>query len=78
MDKAGYRPANLPELLSLGASQPELQRQFPIVAPGSVWQYRYSDRYVPYLWNDGVKRYLHLHLFAYDWYPVCRFAVARK
>ena len=78
IDKMGYRPATLPELLALGASQPELQRQFPIVALGSVWQGRYGDRYVPYLWDDGSGRYLDLDWFDDGWNPGDRFAVVRK
>lgn len=78
IDKAGYRPVSLAELLALGTSQPELQRQFPIIALGSVWQDRYGDRYVPYLWLDGSDRCLYLFLFESDWFPLFRFAVARK
>ena len=36
LDKHGFRAATLPELLALGAYQPELQRQYLIVALGSV------------------------------------------
>lgn len=35
LDKRGLRAATIEELLALGAAQPELQRQFPIVALGS-------------------------------------------
>lgn len=53
MDKAGYRPAKTEGLLSLGASQPGLQKQFPIVAVGSVWQRSRGSRRVPDLdWGD--------------------------
>ena len=78
ISEAGYRPATLPELLALGESQPELQRQFPIVALGSVWQCRGGPRCVPYLWYDGSERRLDLTLFERDWSPHYRFAVARK
>lgn len=78
IDKAGYRPVSLAELLALGTSQPELQRQFPIIALGSVWQYRNGYRYVPYLWYGGSNRRLSLGLFEGGWDPYCRFAVARK
>ena len=37
LDKRGFKPATLPVLLALGAAQPELQRQFYIVAFGSRW-----------------------------------------
>ncbi len=36
MDREGYRPATVHELLALGACHPDLQRQFPIIALGSV------------------------------------------
>lgn len=36
MAKEGYRPATIWDLLDFGAKNPELQRQFPIVALGSV------------------------------------------
>ncbi|MDD4000761.1 MAG: hypothetical protein PHX62_07725 [Bacilli bacterium] len=38
MDKDGYRPATLFELLALGAQYPLLQTQFPIAAMGSIWK----------------------------------------
>ncbi len=36
LDKMGLRPAELPELLALGAAYPEKQREFPIIALGSA------------------------------------------
>ena len=36
LDKMGLRPATLPELLAFGAKYPDKQREFPIVALGSV------------------------------------------
>jgi len=36
MDKMGYRPATIEELLSFGVTNPEIQRQFPVVAPRFV------------------------------------------
>ena len=68
----------LPELLALGARYPELQKQFPVVALGSVWQYRSGYHAVPYLWGAGSKCGLVLGLFENDWDPDFRFAVARK
>lgn len=38
LDKKGLRPATLKELLSLGEQYPDLQREFPIIALGSVWR----------------------------------------
>lgn len=36
MDKAGYRPATILDILGLAVKEPDLQRKFPIVALGSV------------------------------------------
>jgi len=37
LDKMGFRPAELPELLAFGATYPEKQREFPIIALGSQY-----------------------------------------
>lgn len=78
MDKAGYRPATLMELLVLGFLFPELQRQFPIVALGSVWHDAGDYRLVPYLDVYGYKRELDLSWFGRDWDAPCRFLGVRK
>lgn len=78
MDKAGYRPATLSELLALGTKHPELQRQFPIVALGSLWRLAFGLRRVPFLLVDGVERRLGLLWFDYDWYAYYRFLGVRK
>ena len=78
MDKAGYRPATLMELLVLGFLFPELQRQFPIVALGSIWRDANSNRHVPYLYVYGHKRKLYLYWFALDWDARYRFLGVRK
>src|SRR3989338_11533408 len=54
----GLRAATLPELLAFGATYPEKQREFPIVALGSVWQGRVGNRFVHYLGRRGSKREL--------------------
>lgn len=79
MKKAGYRPAQIEELLALGASQPDLQKQFPIIALGSVWQNPLcGTRDVPYLDWDDVRRLLSLNWFEDDWDGGARFAAVRK
>lgn len=50
MDKDGYRPATLMELLALDSLLPALQRQFKIAALGSVWYEDNSASYVPCLY----------------------------
>jgi len=78
LDRMGYRPAELHELLAFGEKYPEVQREFPVVALGSVWQYRYGDRRVPYLFRLGSERYLNLYWFGDDGGGVFRFAAVRK
>jgi hypothetical protein len=78
MDKAGYRPATLAELLALGEAHPELQKEFPIVALGSIWLSAYDDRVVPVLSFDFSKRRLVLGWFGDGWNGNCRFLGVRK
>ena len=73
--KAGYRPANLPELLALGFQHPDFQRQFPIPALGSVWWLHPSGPCVPCLWGDDWERGLHFRQLKDIWHPGYRFAV---
>jgi hypothetical protein len=78
LNRMGYRPAELHELLAFGEKYPEVQREFPVVALGSVWHGRDGCRYVPYLDWFGSERYLDLFWIEFDWYEVCRFAAVRK
>lgn len=78
MDQAGYRPATLMELLVLGFLFPELQRQFPIIALGSIWLNAHLNRSVPYLDVDGSERKLNLYWFGGVWNARCRFLGVRK
>ena len=77
LDRRGFRPATIEELLAFGAKYPELQRQFPIVALGSIWRHL-SDRYVPYLWSFTSGRYLRLYWFGVRWSVYYRFLAVRK
>lgn len=77
LDQRGLRPATLPELLAFGATYPEKQREFPILAFGAVWEY--SARYVAVLdWDDDLGRYLGLGLFVDDWRERCHFLAVKK
>ena len=78
MDKTGFRPATIEELLALGAQQPELQKQFPIVALGSVWRRPSGSRDVPCLSWIGRQRRLDLDWFEGAWDGGCRFAAVCK
>ena len=74
----GLRAATLPELLAFGATYPEKQREFPIVALGSVWQGRGGGRDVPCLDGGGSGRELDLDWDGHRWFGSCRFAAVRK
>jgi len=78
MEKEGYRPAEACELLSFGVKHPDVQREFPIIALGSVWQSPGGHRYVVYLHRDGAGRDASLHWLDLDWPGSCRFAAVRK
>lgn len=77
LDREGYRPATIEELLALGAKYPDLQREYPIVALGSVAEVG-GGRCVVCLdrWRD--ERGLDLLWFGSEWFEICRFAFVRK
>lgn len=74
----GLRAATLPELLAFGTTYPEKQREFPIVALGSVWQRRFGSRRVPYLHRGDLRRKLYPFWDGGRWDDDCRFAAVRK
>ena len=75
MQREGFRPARIEELLALGAQHPELQRSFPIVALGSVWKKSNILFYVPCLCLVfDAYRTLSLGDFGSVWDDQCRFA----
>ncbi|MBU6500273.1 MAG: hypothetical protein KGJ89_00345 [Patescibacteria group bacterium] len=80
LDRMGFRPAELPELLAFGAAYREKQREFPIVAlgPNSVWRGRRGDRFVVCLGRGSGGRVLYLGCFDGGWISICRFAAVRK
>ncbi len=78
MDKVGYRPAALMELLAIGLLFPELQRQFPIVALGSIWRVVDGFRYMPCLDADDSERGLDLSWFVGGGGTHGRFLAVRK
>jgi hypothetical protein len=75
----GYRPATIEELTANGAKNPDEQRQFPIVALGSVFVYP-DDGYrcSPYLYEADACRGLGLFGRGNGWVAYCRFAAVRK
>lgn len=78
LDKNDLWPGTIPELLAFGAKYPELQRQFPIIAMGSVWQDPDAGRCVPGLWSDAGERGLGLDYFGGGGDVSERFLVFRK
>ena len=77
LDQKGLRPATIAEILAFGAKYPELQRQFPIVALGSVASVS-GDRDVAYLCRHDRHRSLRLCCFGDVWDAGSRFLVFRK
>lgn len=77
MDKEGYRPAMIWDLLDYGAKNPEEQRKFPIVGLGSVGEV-VGNRLVPGLGRRGSERRLGLGWWGYEWLARCRFLAVRK
>ena len=78
IDATGYRPATIEELLAFGAKYPDLQREFPIVALGSVWRGWGGNRGVACLYGGDAGRGLHLDWLESDWSEHYRFLVVRK
>ena len=77
LDEREFRPAELHELLALGIEQPDLQRQFPIVAIGSCWRDLDGRRRVPCLHGDGNGRDLDLFHSEGAWNERYRFLAVR-
>ena len=77
MDEAGYKPGTIWDLLGLALKEPNLQKEFPIVALGSVGG-KGGSRSVPSLDWDDRRRCLGLYWFGFDWDGSCRFVGVRK
>jgi len=77
MDKLGYRPATHLEAYAFAKANPELQRQFWIVALGS-FAVDGDGQYVAMLRSDSVRRFLGNGWFVYGWYSARRFLFVRK
>ncbi len=78
MEKEGYRPGNIHELLALGEAKPELQKEFPVIAIGSVWQDPDGGRFVAVLDYGDSRRKLNLYWFDGVWGDEDRFLAVRK
>ncbi len=77
MAKDGFRPATIWDLLDFGAKNPELQRQFPIVALGSVCRVSVR-RFVACLGRDDSGRSLNLDWYGRGWGGGGRFLAVRN
>ncbi len=78
MNKAGYRPATLVELLALGEFYPELQKEFSVVALNSLWRVSRNFYFVPVLGFGDDGRVLDLDWLDSDWHKLsCFLAVCR-
>lgn len=71
-----WQAARIEHELAYGATYPEEQRQFPIVALGSSCQIL-GDRYVSYLGRYGAERDLGLSCWGDDWSAHYRFLAVR-
>lgn len=79
LDQLGYRPAELHELLAFGAKYPDVQRRFPIVALGSIWQESpIIHRSIPWICRDGDGRALGLCSLQAYWCGRNHFAAVHK
>lgn len=79
VEARGLRSANIEELLAFGANYPNLQKQFPIVAIGALWQRSDSrDPLVPALGCIGNNRQVYLMPTSYAWDPSYRVLAVRK
>jgi hypothetical protein len=72
-----WEPATIEALLAYGAKNPDEQRQYPIIALGSVARVG-GNRGVPYLRRNGAGRDLRLNPWVGDWYDIYRFLAVRK
>ena len=77
MDKVGYRPATMKELLAYGIKNPNEQRQYPIVGLGSVAVLS-GDRRVGCLCGNVSGRRAGLGCYGDVWIACCRFLGVRK
>lgn len=79
VDRRGYRPGNIEELLDRGTKNPTEQCQYPIIALGSVFvRPSAGSRFSPCLVGGDAKRGLDLRRRDVDWGGRCRFLVVRK
>jgi len=74
LDDLDVRSARIEELLGFGATYPDAQRQFPIVALGAI---EASYRRRPFLWGSSRVRHLDLRFDEKIWSGNIRFLCVR-
>jgi hypothetical protein len=72
-----WEPAKIEVLLAYGTKNPDEQRQYPIIALGSVAEIG-ADHNVPYLDRSGAERVLRLYWWGRYWNDRCRFLAVRR
>jgi len=78
LDKMGLRPGTHKELLAFGATYPNMQNKFPVVALGSSCHVYGGDRYVACLGRGDSGRYLDLGWWGGAWGDGFRFLAFAK
>lgn len=78
IDKAGYRPAALQELLAFGRDYWDPEKTPYVIGLNSVFSGADGLRLVPFLYWHGSERRLSANAFENDWSTVNRFLVLRK
>lgn len=78
LESRGLRPATIAELLAFGVKYPNKQREFPIIALGSVWQRPVGRCHVAGLGGSASRRDLRLYWCEDGWDGGCRFLASRK
>ena len=79
MDRLGLEGSPIEEILAVGEKYPDLQRKFPIVGLGSIWQSEAGQpRYCPLLYVGANIRLLSIDRIDFKCFPRCRFLARRK
>lgn len=79
MHKRNVRPTISPETLAYIAAHPDVQRQFPLVGLGSLWEEdEHGYQYVLYCYEEGGTRTVDPQCLRGAFCPPCRFLVVRN
>lgn len=78
MDRRGFRPATVRELIVFGAVYPDIQLEFPVIALGSVWQSPYGGGHNVVCFDRDEWCNFNLYWLDLGWDDSCQFAVVCK